>query len=115
MPDGLAVDRRVLSRLIGRVFPGAGSVSVEAAGDRRMVVVYRARVDEAVFYLRLAEGPGQDLTTDGGILDRLRTLGVSVPAVVAAEAAPPELARSYMIVTEIPGRGLAGGGNAGVA
>src|ERR1700733_10075901 len=110
MPDGLAVDNRVLARLIRRVFPGAGSVSVEAAGDRRLVVVSRARVDEAVFYLRLAEEPGQDLTTDAGILDRLRTLGVSVPAVVAAEAAPAELARSYMIVTEIPGRSLAEGG-----
>jgi aminoglycoside phosphotransferase (APT) family kinase protein len=110
MPDGLAVDNRVLARLIRRVFPGAGSVSVEAAGDRRLVVVYRARVDEAVFYLRLAEEPGQDLTTDAGILGRLRTLGVSVPAVVAAEAAPAELARSYMITTEIPGRSLAEGG-----
>jgi aminoglycoside phosphotransferase (APT) family kinase protein len=113
MPDGLAVDNRVLARLVRRVFPEARSVSVEAAGDRRLVVVYRARVDEAVFYLRLAEEPGQDLTTDAGILARLRTLGVSVPAVVAAgpaEGAPAELARSYMITTEIPGRSLAEGG-----
>lgn len=73
------------------------------------MVVYRARVDNAVFYLRVAEEPGQDLTTDAEILGRLRTLGVSVPAIVAAEAAPAELARSYMIVTEIPGRSLAQG------
>src|SRR6266851_4310589 len=110
MPEQFAVDNRVLARVIRRVFPEASSVSVKAAGDRRLVVVYRARVDNAVFYLRLAEERGQDLTTDAGILDRLRTLGVSVPAVVAAEAAPADLARSYMIVTEIPGQSLAHGG-----
>jgi aminoglycoside phosphotransferase (APT) family kinase protein len=96
--------------LLRRVFPEASSVSVEAASDGRLVVVYRARVDNAVFYVRLAEEPGEDMTTDAEILDRLRTLGVSVPAVVAAEAAPAELDRSYMIVTEIPGRSLAQGG-----
>ena len=74
------------------------------------MVVYRARVDDAVFYLRLAEEPGQDLTTDAEILGRLRALGVSVPAVVAAEAEHGDLARSYMIVTEIQGQSLAQGG-----
>jgi hypothetical protein len=63
MSDQLAVDDRVLACLIRRVFPEVGSVSVEAAHDRRLVVAYRARVDDAVFYLRLAEEPGQDLTT----------------------------------------------------
>ena len=116
MPDEVAVDNRVLARLIRRVFPEARSVSVEPARrDRRLVVVYRARVDDAVFYLRLAEDPDQDLTTDAEILDRLRTLGASVPVVVAAEAAPTELARSYLIVTEIPGRPLAEGGTDDVA
>ena len=111
MPAPGAVDNHVLTRLLRRVFPQASSVSVEPAHrDRRLVVVYRARVDNAVFYLRLAEEPGQDLSTDAGILDRLRTLGASVPEVVAAEAAPAELARSYLIVTEVPGRPLAEGG-----
>lgn len=116
MPDEVAVDSRVLARLIRRVFPEARSVSVEPAHrDRRLVVVYRARVDDTVFYLRLAEEPDQDLTTDAEILDRLRTLGASVPVVVAAEAAPTELVRSYLIVTEIPGRPLADGGTDDVA
>jgi Ser/Thr protein kinase RdoA (MazF antagonist) len=111
MSDQIAVDDRVLARLTQRVFPGASSVSVEPARrDRRLEVVYRARVDNAVFYLRLAEEPDQDLTTDTEILGRLRTLGASVPVVVAAEAAPAELARSYLIVTEIPGQPLAEGG-----
>ena len=110
MSDQIAVDRAALVRLIRRVFPGASSVAVEAANERSRVVVYRAQVDDGVFYLRLAEELGQDLTTDAEILHRLGTLGVSVPAVVAAEARSAELPLSYMIVTEIPGRSLAQGG-----
>jgi len=106
----LAVSNRDLVRLIRRTFPRASSVSVEAASER-LVVVYRAQVDDAVFYLRLAEEPGQDLTTDAEILQRLSTLGVTVPAVVAAEAAPSELPLSYMIMTEIPGNSLAHAGS----
>jgi Ser/Thr protein kinase RdoA (MazF antagonist) len=104
------VEIPTLARLVRRVFPGAGSMVVEDAGGGRPPVVYRARVDDATFYLRLAEAPGDDLTTDAEILDRLRRLGVSVAAVVAAEAAPAELDRSCMIVTEVPGRSLAQGG-----
>lgn len=62
MSGQVAVDNRVLARLIRRVFPEASSVSVEAADrDRRLVVVYRARVDDVVFYLRLAEQQARDL------------------------------------------------------
>jgi hypothetical protein len=43
------------------------------------VVVYRTRIDNTTFYLRLAESPDEDLTTDATILGRLRDLGVSVP------------------------------------
>ena len=110
MPRQLPVDIPVLVRLVRRVFPKASSVFVEAASDGRLVVVYRARIDNTTFYLRLAEAPGEDLTTDAKILDRLRNLGVSVPAVVAVEPAPAELSRSYMIVTEVPGHSLAHGG-----
>lgn len=111
MPQQSPVDTGVLVRLVRRVFPEASSVSVEAATDGRLVVVYRARVDNATFYLRLAEAPGDDLRTDAEILGRLRKLGVSVPAVVAAGAAPAGLAcGSYLIVTEVPGHSLALGG-----
>jgi Ser/Thr protein kinase RdoA (MazF antagonist) len=99
-----------LVRLVRRVFPRAGSVSVEAASPGRLIVVYRARVDNATYYLRLAETADDDLTTDAAILGRLRTLGVSVPEVVAAEATAAELAGSYMIVTEVPGNSLAHSG-----
>jgi hypothetical protein len=59
-----------LVRLVRRVFPGASSVSVEDAGGGRPPVVYRARVDNVTFYLRVAEVPGDDLTTDAWILGR---------------------------------------------
>jgi aminoglycoside phosphotransferase (APT) family kinase protein len=104
-----SVDHLDLVRLTRRLFPRARSVSVEAASERQ-VVVYRARVDGAVFYLRVAEQPGQDLTTDAQILERLGALGARVPAVVAAEAAPAEVPLSCMIVTEIPGRSVARAG-----
>lgn len=109
MSDLRAVRNRDLVRLIRRIFPRARSVSVEAASER-LVVVYRARVDDAVFYLRLAEEPGQDMTTDALIVQRLATLGVTVPAVIAAERAPVELPLSYMLTTAIPGSSLAHAG-----
>lgn len=111
MSDVLSVNNRDLVRLIRRVFPQADSVSVKPASER-LIVVYRAHVDDVVFYLRVAEKPGQDLTTDAHILERLGALGARVPAVVAAEAAPGELPLSYMIVTEIPGSSLARAGTA---
>jgi aminoglycoside phosphotransferase (APT) family kinase protein len=109
MPDPLAVSNQDLVCLIRRIFPRARSVSVEPASER-LVVVYRARADDTVAYLRLAEEPGQDLTTDAKILQRLAALGVTVPAVIAAEASPGELPLSYMLMTEIPGRNLADAG-----
>lgn len=111
MPDRPPADPRVLTTVVHRVFPTASTVTVEpATPGHRLVVVYRAIVDDAVFYLRLAEEPGQDLTTDAVILDRLKTLGASVPTVVAAEPASSPLALSYLIVTELPGLPLAEGG-----
>ena len=110
MSEQFLVDVPVLARLVRRVFPEAISVSVEPVTEGRLLVLYRARIDGAAFYLRLAEEPGEDLSTDAGVLGRLRSLGVLVPVVVAAEASPAELARSYMMVTEIPGQSLARAG-----
>jgi aminoglycoside phosphotransferase (APT) family kinase protein len=72
--------------------------------------VYRATVDGVRYYLRLAEEPGQDLTTDALVLDRLRALDVRVPGVVAASAATAASPRSWMIMTEVPGHSIAQGG-----
>jgi aminoglycoside phosphotransferase (APT) family kinase protein len=107
LPQQDRADSPALARLVRQAFPRARCVLVEPAAARRLIVVYRAVVDDRVFYLRLAEEPGQDLTTDARILDRLRSLGVSAPAVVAAQPAPAQGQRSYMIMAEVPGQALA--------
>jgi aminoglycoside phosphotransferase (APT) family kinase protein len=100
-------DLDVLAGLVREALPEASSVSVGPASDGRAVVVYRATVDGSRYYLRLAEEPGQDLTTDAFVLERLRALDVHVPAVVAASPSTAAFPRSWMIMTEVPGRSIA--------
>lgn len=99
-----------LTGLIRAAFPRASSVAIEQASEGRVVVVYRATVDGVRYYLRLAEEPGQDLTTDALVLDRLRAMNVQVPGVVAASPATEAFPRSWMIMTEIPGRSISQSG-----
>ena len=110
MPEQFPADPDVLAGLVREVFPGAGSVSAERASGGRVVVVYRATVDGVRYYLRLAEEPGQDLTTDALVLDRLRARDVRVPEVVAASPSTAAFPRSWMIMTEVPGRSIARSG-----
>jgi len=110
MPEQFLVDPDVLAGLVHEALPTARSVSIRRASSGRVAVVYGARVDGVRYYLRLAEQPGQDVTTDALILERLRALGVRVPGVVAASAATAGFSRSWMIMTEIPGRSIAHGG-----
>lgn len=115
MPQQHVVDIALLETVARRVFPGARSVSVEPASPGRLLVVYRLRADGVVYYLRVAEETGQDLTTDAQVLARLAGLGVRVPAVVHAEAQPGDLDRSFLIVSAVAGRSLAGHGTDGQA
>lgn len=101
------VNTNALALLARRVFPASSSLSIEPASTGRLVAVYRVHVDNSVFYLRVAEELGQDLSTDGFVLDRLAGLGVGVPAVVHVEAEPQELDRSVLIVAELAGQSLA--------
>jgi aminoglycoside phosphotransferase (APT) family kinase protein len=103
-------DLNVLAGLVHEAFPEATSVAVERASGGRVVVVYRATVDGVRYYLRLAEEPGQDLTTDALVLERLRALGAHVPGVITASAATAVFPRSWMIMTAVPGRSMAQGG-----
>lgn len=109
MPEQFPADRGILADLVRGVFRRASSVSIGRASGGRVVVVYRAAVDGVRYYLRLAEKPGQDLTTDALVLGRLRTLGVRVPRVVAASPSTAAFPRSWMIMTEVPGRSIAEG------
>jgi hypothetical protein len=110
VPEQFLADMDVLAGLVHKALPRASSVSIGRASGGRVVVVYRVAVDGAQYYLRLAEEPGQDLTTDALILERLRALGMRVPGVVAVSAATDAFPRSWMIMTEVPGRSIAQGG-----
>lgn len=115
MPEEFLADPDALAGLAHEALPRARSVCIEAASGGRAVVVYRAMADGVRYYLRLAEEPGQDLTTDALILERLRALGVRAPGVVAVSAANAAFPRSWMIMTEVPGRSIAEGGTDGGA
>jgi aminoglycoside phosphotransferase (APT) family kinase protein len=108
--DKLPADLDMLTGLAREAFPRASSVSIGRASGGRVVVVYRATVDGVRYYLRLAEEPGEDLTTDALVLERLRGLDVRVPGVVAASPSTAAFPRSWMIMTEVPGRSIAQGG-----
>ncbi len=96
MPEEFLADLEALSGLAHEALPRAKSVSIEAASGGHVVVVYRAMVDGVRYYVRLAEEPGQDLTTDAFILERLRALGVRAPGVVAVSAATLAFPRSWI-------------------
>jgi aminoglycoside phosphotransferase (APT) family kinase protein len=110
VPEQLLADPDALADLVREAFPRAGSISVAPASGGRLVVVYRAVVDDVRYYLRLAEEPGQDLTTDALVLERLRARGVRVPGAVAASPPTAAFPRSWMIMAEVPGRSIARGG-----
>ena len=110
MPEQFVADLDALAGLVRKALPTAGPVSIRRASGGRVAVVYRATVGGVRYYLRLAEEPAQDLTTDALILERLRALEVRVPGVVAASAATAEFPRSWVIMTEVPGRSIAQGG-----
>jgi aminoglycoside phosphotransferase (APT) family kinase protein len=109
VPEQFPADPDVLAGLVRDVFPRAGSVSTGRASGGHVVVVYRAIVDGVRYYLRLAEEPGQDLTTDALVLERLRARDVRVPEVVAASPPTAAFPRSWMIMAEVPGRSIAHG------
>jgi aminoglycoside phosphotransferase (APT) family kinase protein len=110
VPQQHVVDIALLRTVAHRVFPGARSVSVEPASPGRLLVVYQLRADGVIYYLRVAEEAGEDLTTDARVLARLAGLGVRVPAVVHVEAQPGDLDRSFLIVSALAGRSLASHG-----
>jgi aminoglycoside phosphotransferase (APT) family kinase protein len=108
--DRFPADLDVLTGLVHEAFPRSSSVSIERASGGRVVVVYRATVDGVRYYLRLAEEPGEDLTTDALVLERLRALDVRVPEVVAVSPSTAAFPRSWLIMTEVPGGCIARAG-----
>jgi len=107
VPKEKVVDITMLASVARRVFPAAGSVSLDPASPNRLLAVYRVRADDTVCYLRVAEEAGQDLTTDARLLASLSGLGVRVPEVVHVESDPSDLDRSFLVVAALDGDSLA--------
>ena len=68
--------------------------------------MYRLRFNTHVLYMRVAEAPADDLAADAEVHRRMRSLGAQAPEVVHT-GYDPELGRSVLVMTEIPGVSLA--------
>ncbi len=68
--------------------------------------VYRIVAGEEIFFLRLAEQPGERRDAEARVHQLLMDAGVPVPAMIRYEPAPPQLDRSAMLTTNMPGISL---------
>jgi Ser/Thr protein kinase RdoA (MazF antagonist) len=98
------VDLGALERLTHRVFRRA--VTVQRTPNGVSAQVYRLSADSAVWFLRVAEEPDEDLSTDAALLHHLRTQGARVPEPIHVEF-EPVIGRSVMITSAIPGQPVA--------
>jgi len=91
--------------LVRRWLPGQefSVVRTESGGS---TPVYRIVAGGEIFFLRLAEQPGERRDAEARVHQLLMDAGVPVPAVIRYESAPPELDRSAMLTTQIPGISL---------
>lgn len=69
--------------------------------------VYQVLRGPQIFYLRVAEEIDENLETDAELHQRLHDAGVKVARVVHVEPFDPDIGRSVMITTEVPGICLA--------
>jgi Ser/Thr protein kinase RdoA (MazF antagonist) len=79
---------------------------VEAAGHGGTSDVFRVSRNGTTFYVRLAEGIGEDMAAEAWVHEELRRRGARVPEVVAVEPIREPLGRGALVVTEMPGRPL---------
>ncbi len=91
-----------VERLVKRWFP-THAVAVERMGSGGSTPVYRLVIAGETFYLRLAEEPGEDRQAEAAAHRLALAAGVSVPAILRFEAAPPELDRSAALTSSMPG------------
>jgi aminoglycoside phosphotransferase (APT) family kinase protein len=95
--------RALVARLAGPGF------EVERAPGGMSTPVYRLRRADEILYLRASEDPGGAMRAEAAVHEHLRAAGVSVPEVVAVDDSP-EIGRGVMLIREIEGEPLAGGG-----
>lgn len=95
----------MLERSLGTALP----IAFERTPEGVSTPVYRVRRGAETLYLRLAETPDDDLTTEAAIHLLLLRLGVSVPEIVDVVRFDTALGRSAMLTREIAGRPLSAG------
>ena len=95
--------RALVARLAGPGF------EIERAPGGMSTPVYRLRRTDEILYLRASEDPGGSMRAEAAVHEHLRAAGVSVPEVVAVDDGP-EIGRGMMLVREIEGAPLTGGG-----
>jgi hypothetical protein len=100
LPDRAVVPEGV--RALARRWLGSG-IDISRATSGGSTLVYRIGRGTETFWLRLAEDAGEDRSAEWEVHRRLVAAGARVPAVVAAEVAPPELDRSVCLTTHTPG------------
>jgi aminoglycoside phosphotransferase (APT) family kinase protein len=79
---------------------------IERAAGGVSTTVYRVVVDGRTYYARLAEEEDDDLSVDAHVLRELAAAGVRAPGVVHLDPLEPNLRRSLLITSAIPGTPL---------
>lgn len=92
--------RSLVTRHLG---PGA---AIDRTPEGVSSQVYRIARGHEAWYLRVAEEDGSSMAPELEVHARLRTLGVTVPEVVAFDERAPEIGRSVMVVREMAGEAL---------
>jgi aminoglycoside phosphotransferase (APT) family kinase protein len=97
------IDAAAIRALLHRVFGNSMPVTFQRTPDGVSTQVYRIQRGRAVFYLRIAEEPDENLETEAELHRRLRGLCVTVADIVHVEPFNADIGRSTLITTEIRG------------
>jgi len=91
--------------LIRRWFPDATlAPSIERIGSGVSTPVYRVVLGDTDAFLRLGEEPGERRDAEVRVHELLGKAGVLVPRILRWEREPPELDRSAVLTSRMPGR-----------
>jgi aminoglycoside phosphotransferase (APT) family kinase protein len=104
------IDPTNLRLLLDRLFPEAGSVASERMRSGGSTQVYRLDRAGENLYLRFGEEAVDSFSPEAWVMQQLVERGARVPGVVLVEEFAPEVERSVMVTTEVPGEPLQIGG-----
>jgi Ser/Thr protein kinase RdoA (MazF antagonist) len=103
-----APDTRAVAQLAARIFPRSMPLEVERVEQGVSTYVYRLRVADTVYYLRVLPEEEASFAPEVYAHQHLRERGVRAPEVLYFEHYNETLERSIMVTTEIRGTHLAG-------